>query len=239
MIHRVLKQAYRWGMVSRNVAELVDAPKRTFPEVSTWSPEQVRRFFAVSDQDEYAALWRLALLCGMRRGELLELMWEDIDLERGMLAVRRTLSRGRGGDWVLGQPKTQSGRRAIALPESCVAALRKHRSAQNSQRLRLGELWLNGGFVFTGHSGQVLHVNVLVTRFKRLIKQAGLPDLRFHDLRHTSATLLLGQGVHPKIVQERLGHADIAMTLNRYSHVTPDMQRQAADTPDAAFREVG
>lgn len=182
---------------------------------------------------------RLALLCGLRRGELLGLMWEDIDLERGMLAVQRTLSRGRGGDWVLGQPKTQSGCRAIALPESCVAALRKHRAAQNSQRLRLGELWVDGGFVFTGHSGQVLHVNVLVTRFKRLIRSASLPDLRFHDLRHTSATLLLGQGVQPKIVQARLGHAGIAGTLNRYSHVTPDMQRAAADTLDAAFREVG
>jgi integrase len=156
-----------------------------------------------------------------------------------MLAVRRTLSRGKGDDWVLGQPKTQSGRRAIALPESCVSALRKHRAKQNSQRLRLGELWQDSGFVFTGQLGQTLHVNVLVTQFKRLIRQAGLPDLRFHDLRHTSATLLLAQGVHPKIVQERLGHGDISMTLNRYSHVTPDMQRAAADTLDAAFRDAG
>jgi integrase len=110
--------------------------------------------------------------------------------------------------------------------------------AENSQPLRLGELWRDTGFVFTGQLGQPLHVNVLVTRFKRLIRQANLPDLRFHDLRHTSATRLLGQGVHPKIVQERLGHADIRMTLNRYSHVAPDMQRSAADTLDTAFREV-
>jgi integrase len=238
MVYRVLKQAYRWGMVSRNVAELVDAPRRTFPEVVTWNMEQVATFFAVSDESDLAALWRLALLTGMLRGELLGLMWEDIDLERGMLAVRRTLSRGKGGDWVLGQPKTQSGRRAIALPESCVASLRKHRARQNSQRLKLGELWQDSGFVFTGQLGQVLHVNVLVTQFKRLIRQAVLPDLRFHDLRHTSATLLLAQGVHPKIVQERLGHADISMTLNRYSHVTPDMQRSAADTLDAVFTKV-
>jgi integrase len=239
MVYRVLKQAYRWGMVARNVAELVDAPRRTFPEVTTWSLAQVSTFFAVSDEHDLAALWRLALLTGMRRGELLGLMWEDLDLERGMLAVRRTLSRGKGGDWVLGQPKTQSGRRAIALPESCVSALRKHRARQNSQRLKLGELWQDSGFVFTGQLGQALHVNVLVTHFKRLIRQSGLPDLRFHDLRHTSATLLLAQGVHPKIVQERLGHADISMTLNRYSHVTPDMQRAAAETLDAVFTKVG
>jgi integrase len=238
MVFRVLKQAYRWGMVSRNVAEMVDAPRRTFPDVVTWNMGQVATFFAVSDDHYLAALWRLALLTGMRRGELLGLMWEDIDLERGMLAVRRTMSRGSGGDWVLGQPKTASGRRAIALPESCVASLRKHRAKQNSQRLRLGELWQDSGFVFTGQQGQALHVNVLVTQFKGLIRKAGLPDLRFHDLRHTSATLLLAQGVHPKIVQERLGHADISMTLNRYSHVTPDMQRSAADTLDAVFTQV-
>jgi integrase len=102
----------------------------------------------------------------------------------------------------------------------------------------LGEPWQDSGFVFTGQLGQVLHVNVLVTQFRRLVRQSGLPDLRFHDLRRTSATLLLAQGMHPTIVQERLGHADIAMTLNRYSHVTPEMQRQAADVLDAAFREV-
>jgi integrase len=102
----------------------------------------------------------------------------------------------------------------------------------------LGELWQDSGFVFTGQLGQALRVIVLVTRFTRLIRQSGLPDLRFHDLRHTSATLLLAQGVHPKIVQEHLGHAGISMTLNRYSHVTPDMQRQAADTLDAVFRKV-
>jgi integrase len=110
MVHRVLKQAYRWGMVTRNVAVLVDAPRRTFPEVTTWNLEQVQRFFTHADESDLSALWRLALLTGMRRGELLGLMWEDIDLDRGMLAVRRTLSRGKGGDWVIGQPKTASGR---------------------------------------------------------------------------------------------------------------------------------
>lgn len=104
--------------------------------------------------------------------------------------------------------------------------------------LRMGGLWLDSGIVFTGQQGQSLHVNVLVVQFKRLIRQAELPDLRFHNLRHTNATLSQAQGVHPKIVQERLGHADIAMTLNRYSHMTPDMQRSAADSLDAAFTKV-
>jgi len=238
MLHRVLKQAERWGMVSRNVGSMVDAPRRTFPEITTWNLEQVNRFFAVSDRHDLAALWRLALLTGMRRGELLGLKWEDLDLDRGTLAVRRTLSRGKEGRWELGQPKTAAGRRSIALPASCVSSLRKHRARQNEERLRLGELWEDHGFVFTNRTGNMLHVNSLSQAFGKLTAASGLPVIRFHDLRHTSATLLLAQGVHPKIVQERLGHADITMTLNRYSHVTPDMQRMAADTLDAALSEA-
>jgi integrase len=235
MLHGALKQAVRWGMVARNVTEMVDAPRRTFPDITTWNAEQVGQFFEVSDQGDLGALWRLALLTGMRRGELLGLKWEDIDLDRGSLAVRRTLSRGKGGTWEIGQPKTATGRRSIALPQSCVTALRKHRVAQNTERLRLGELWEDNDFVFTNRTGGPLHVNSMMLQFRKLTEAAGLPKIRFHDLRHTSATLLLAKGVHPKIVQERLGHADISMTLNRYSHVTPDMQRLAADTLDEAF----
>jgi integrase len=235
VLHRTLKQAVRWGLVPRIVTEMVDAPRRTFPEITTWNAEQVTTFLEAGDQHDLAALWRLALLTGMRRGELLGLKWEDLDLERGTLAVRRTLSRGNGGTWELGHPKTASGRRSIALPKSCVSALRKHRVNQNIERLRLGELWEDHGFVFTNRTGGPLHANSLALQFGKLAKATGLPKIRFHDLRHTSATLLLAQGVHPKIVQERLGHADISMTLNRYSHVTPDVQRLAADALDEAF----
>lgn len=239
IIHRALKQAMRWGLVERNVSEMIDAPRRTLPDVTTWNAKQTAAFLAAGDSSNLAALWRLALLTGMRRGELLGLMWDDLDLERGTLSVRRTLSRGKGGTWELGQPKTASGRRSIALPPSCVAALRKQRAAQNAERLRLGPVWEDHGFVFTNETGGPLHVNSLVGRFRKLTMVAGVPSIRFHDLRHTSATLLLAEGVHPKIVQERLGHADISMTLNRYSHVTPGMQRQAADTIDAAILAAG
>jgi integrase len=235
VIHRALKQALRWGMVERNVADLVDAPRRTLPDVTTWDATQAAAFLRAADADELAALWRLALLCGLRRGELLGLMWDDLDLDRGTLSVRRTLSRGKGGTWELGQPKTGSSRRSIALPASCIAALRRHKVRQNAERLRLGAAWQDRGFVFTNASGGPLHVNSLMDRFARLVACAGVPRIRFHDLRHTCATLLLAEGVHPKIVQERLGHSDISMTLNRYSHVTPGMQRQAADILDAAL----
>lgn len=235
VIHRALKQAMRWGLVDRNVSEMTDAPRRTLPDVQTWGAKQAAAVLAAGDGTDLAALWRLALLCGMRRGELLGVKWEDIDLDHGTVAVRRTLSRGKGETWELGQPKTASGRRSIALPTSCVAALRKHRARQTEDRLRLGAVWEDHGFVFTNSTGGPLHVNSLVGRFGRVVKAAGVPTIRFHDMRHTSATLLLAEGVHPKIVQERLGHADISMTLNRYSHVTPGMQRRAADALDAAI----
>jgi integrase len=151
------------------------------------------------------------------------------------LAVRRTLSRGKGGTWELGQPKTTSGRRSISLPDSCVVTLRKHRAAQNAERLRLGPLWEDNGFVFTNDLGGPLPVNSLMSQYEKLITTAEVPRIRFHDLRHTSATLLLAQDIHPKIVQERLGHADIGMTLNRYSHVTPSMQWEAAEALDKAI----
>ena len=134
-----------------------------------------------------------------------------------------------GGVWELGPPKTNAGRRLIAPPASWVSAL------QNVKRLRLGALWEDNNFVFTNCTGGPLQVNSLALQFKKPTELANLPTIRFHDLRHTSATLLLAQGVHAKIVQERLGHSDISMTLNRYSHVTPDMQRTAANKLDAAF----
>jgi integrase len=234
-LHGAFNQAVRWGFLDRNPCTLVDPPRRTTPETNTWSLEQTRIVLAAGDTGELAALWRLALLCGIRRGELLGLKWEDVDLERGVLSVRRTLSRGNGGTWVLSEPKTASSRRQIALPETCVVALRQHRTRQLEQRLVLGPIWEDHGFVFTGRNGAPLHVNSLDAHFRRLIADAEVPKIRFHDLRHTCATLLLAEDVHPKIVQERLGHADISMTLNRYSHVMPDMQRKAADTLDAAL----
>jgi integrase len=238
VLHRALHQAMRWELVPRNVSEMVDPPRRKTPEAKTWDAKQVAAVLAVAENTPLAAVWRLALLTGMRRGELLGLKWDDIDLDKKTLAVRRTLSRGKGGTWELGQPKTTSGRRSISLPDSCVVTLRKHRATQNAERLRLGPLWEDQGFVFTNHTGGPLHVNSLVYQYEKLITTAGVPRIRFHDLRHTSATLLLAQDIHPKIVQERLGHADIGMTLNRYSHVTPSMQREAADALDKAIQDA-
>ena len=235
-LHRALDQGERWGLINRNVCELVTSPRRATPEMQTWNADQVAAVLRVAEGDDLDALWRLALLTGMRRGELLGLMWQDIDLEAGTLAVRRTLSRGVGGTWELGTPKSAAGKRSIALPTLAIEALRRHRIRQLERQLSLGPIWGSGGFVFTNETGGALHVNTLVRRYEGLVKAAGVPRIRFHDLRHTSATLLLSKGIHPKIVQERLGHSSISMTLDRYSHVTRDMQQQAADAFDDLLR---
>lgn len=235
VLHRALGQAVRMRVIDRSVADLVDPPRSVKPDVKAWDVREVVRFLDVGDTSDLAALWRLALLGGLRRGELLGLKWDDVDLERGTLAVRHSLIRGNASTWELGAPKTASGRRTIALDKTCVAALRKQRAAQNAERLRLGPIWNDQGFIFANETGGPLHANTVVLRFKRLAAAAGVTPIRFHDMRHTCATLALVHGVHPKVVQERLGHSNIAMTLDRYSHVTPGLQREAADMIAAAL----
>lgn len=231
VLHAALKDAVRWGLLTRNVTEFVSPPRKAGPVCNAWSQEQAAAFLAVTDQGDDAALWRLALFTGMRRGEILALRWQDVDLARKVVAVRHTFSRGASG-FEMGEPKSAHGRRSIAVPDSVVKSLHKHRIAQLAHRVHLGELYTDNDMVFATPTGEPLPPNTLASRFRRLTAKAGVPKIRIHDLRHTSATLMLANNVHPKIVQERLGHADVSMTLNRYSHVTMDMQREAADQLD-------
>ncbi|MEO8287123.1 MAG: tyrosine-type recombinase/integrase [Chloroflexota bacterium] len=231
VLHRALAQAMRWGLLNRNVTELVDLPREATPEYITWNEAQVNTFLSTAQGDPLEAFWRLALLTGMRRGEMLGLRWDDIDMKRGTLSVQRTLSRDAGGAFSLGTPKSAHGKRSIALPKSLVEAFRKLRVQQTERRLAT-KGYQDHGFVFANEIGEPLHPNSVSYRFKKLVAEAGVPPLRIHDLRHTSATLMLANNIHPKIVQERLGHSNISMTLDRYSHVTMDMQRNAADQLD-------
>jgi integrase len=232
-LHKALKEAAADGLVPRNVAGLVRAPRPAGQETNPLTPEQARALLKTASSERLAALYVLAVTTGMRQGELLGLKWEDIDLNAGTLRVRRTLSTAIGGGFGFSPPKTAKGRRNIRLPESALSSLRNHREAQLEKRDGITGLWEDHGLVFTTHVGTPISRQDLITRsFKPLLQRAGLPNIRFHDLRHTCATLLLCRGVHAKLVQELLGHATISVTLDTYSHVLPSMGDHTATAMD-------
>ena len=224
-----LQQGLRWDLVFRNVAQNVDKPRVPKRSMTVLTAEQADQFLAAAEQSKYYALYVLALTTGMRRGELFALKWDDVDLDAEALSVRGTLTHV-GGAPTVTEPKTSSGRRRIELPAMAVDALRNHRKALMAHGLRASP------WVFPCKNGNPLDAHNVVHRsFHPLLKTAGLPRIRFHDLRHTAATLMLLRGLHPKVVQERLGHGSIAITMDTYSHVLPSMQKEAAESIDALF----
>ena len=180
-------------------------------------------------------LYILAVHTGLRQGELLGLKWDDVDLEDGTLQVRRALTTEKGGP-VLAAPKTKGSRRSVKLTKTASGVLRSHLKRQLGEIDAAGPLWRENGLIFASEVGEPLNRRYITThRFKPLLKHAGLPQIRFHDLRHTCATLLLSKNVNPKVVSEMLGHATIAITLDTYSHVLPDMQDGAAKAMEEAL----
>jgi integrase len=215
------------------VADLVTPPRVERIDMQVLSPEQSRRLLEEATGDRLEALYVLALTTGMRQGEILALHWRDIDLDRRTVNVHLTVHRVRD-TFLFTEPKTPSSRRQIVLTEAATSALRRHRAAQVEERLRTGDRLEDADLVFTNHEGRPIDAsNLLRHCFHPLLSRAGLPKVRFHDLHHTAATLLLGQGVHAKIVSEMLGHSNIAITMDLYSHVTPTMQREAARALDS------
>jgi integrase len=207
--------------------------------MATLSDSQAKQFLAAVKDDRFAALYVLALTTGMREGELLGLRWQDLDLDRATLQVRMNVQEA-DGKFIVAETKTAYSRRSIALTKKAVAALRQHRAKQDKDRMALGDAWnAKLDLVFPNRLGGIMIPDNLAKRsFKRALGKIGLPlDVRFHDLRHTAATLLLSRGVHPKVVSEMLGHADISITLRVYAHVTPHMQQAAVQVMDALFDE--
>jgi integrase len=237
VLRRALTQAERWGLVTRNVAKLTEPPRIPKQEVRPLSPQQVRQFLVAIEGDRLEALYLVALGVGMRQGEILGLAWRDIDLETGTITVRQALQRI-AGKLELVEPKSATSHRVVPAPRIVLEALRAHRMRQLEARLLAGSRWHEDrrDLVFTTSVGTPMDGVAVTRRFKSIVAAAGLPDQRFHDLRHACASLLLAQGVAPRVVMETLGHSQISLTLNTYSHVIPALGREAADRMDAMLR---
>jgi len=229
ILHHALAQAARWGLVSQNVADLVTPPRVPRYEARTLTAQQARTLLAAVRGDALEALYVLALYTGLRQGELLGLRWADVDLERGRLAVRGTLGRDATGTLAVAETKTARSRRQVPLAPSAVTALRAHGARQAEARLRAGPAWQGTDLIFTEADGRPLNSRELLRgHWYPLLARAGLPRIRFHDLRHTVATLLLEEGVHPRVAADALGHSTTALTLNTYSHVSATVAAEAA-----------
>lgn len=229
VIRRALNVAVRWQVLAANPAVLVDAPQARPHEFVPLSAVQARRLIHAAKQDRMQARWLVGLALGLRQGEALGLWWEDIDLNAGLLRVRRALQRQRGGGLVFTDPKTQRSKRTLPLPAPLLTALRDHQQQQAKEQITAGSLWRGSPCVFTTPVGTPIDPRNDYREFKKLLAHAELPSVRLHDLRHTAASLLLAQGVPARVVMEILGHSAIALTMNTYSHVAPEVSREAAD----------
>jgi integrase len=231
LIHRALEDAVDQGLMTRNVADLRSArpPKLEKTERGVWTPENLRVFLTAMAADRLAALWLLLATTGLRRSEALGLPWRALDLESGQLTVVQRLVTVAGKPTIRLGTKSPAGRRSIALDPATVAALKAHRARQLQERLGCGEGWQDHGLVFTREDGTPLRPTQLTRLFARLAREAGLPDLTLHGLRHTYATASLQAGVPVKVVSQRLGHANTAITSDLYQHVLKAMDAEAAN----------
>ena len=237
LLAEALGYAVKMGLLSRNVAQATEAPRADNKVMPTLAPEAVPRFLEAAQESPYYTLFYLLLHTGLRRGEALALRWKNVDLGLASLGVSAYLSVTEtayklGGTCIIKEPKTSKSRRRIALSPSLGLVLRQHRSAQEVQRALLGKPLTDEDFVFAHPDGTLLDPSTVSHTFNKIIRKAGLPHIRLHDLRHTHASLLLQAGVHIKVVQERLGHSSIRVTLDTYSHVLGGLQEAAAQRFD-------
>jgi integrase len=234
ILRAALNDALKWGLVHRNVATLVDGPTVSYREVDVPTPEEARNLLQAGEGHRLGTLFTLCLATGLRQGEALGLRWSDVDLESGSVSVRQSLQR-LNKQFVFGAPKTRGSRRDIPLPDVALNALRSHHAGQSEERLSVGVAWQYPDLVFTTALGQPLQGSTVTRSFQELLARAGLRRLRFHDLRHACASLLLAQGAHPRVIMETLGHSRIDLTMNTYAHVIPALRREAATMIDTAL----
>jgi len=231
VLRNALNQAMRWSAIGRNVASLARAPHVPEREFHALAPASARCVLEAVKGDRLEALFTVALACGLRQGEALGLRWQDVAWEGGTLTIQRTLQRI-DRQYRFLEPKTARSRRTIALPMPVAASLRRHHARQLEERLNMPQAWEGeawGGLVFADELGRPLSGFHVSRRFKKLLALAGLPAMRYHDLRHGAASLMAAQGVPARVAMEILGHAQISTTMNVYAHVAPELQKEAAE----------
>lgn len=230
-LRTALSHAVRWGYISRNPAAVIDGPRVEPYEAQAFSVHESRKFLDAIKGDRLEALYSVALTIGLRQGEALGLRWQDIDLQLGTLQVTKQLQRI-NGEFQLVEPKTKRSRRILALPGIAVRHLQEHHSRQQAERARSAVKGNDWGLVFTTTEGRPLDGTVVSHQFHRILDRAGLPQRRFHDLRHSCATLLEAQNVSARVAMEILGHSQISVTMNMYTKVVTALKRDAADRID-------
>jgi integrase len=237
VLHNALRQAVRQNLLARNVCDLANVPTPLDYEPQPLTPEQAHQLLRVAREHRFEVLLIVAIATGMRRGELIGLHWQDINFDERCLNVQRSVSRLSGHGIVESRPKTKSGRRKIMLPAFAIVALKRQREQQQEVREKAGSTWKEKDIVFCNKFGDYIEPSRLHENYKRLLKKAGLPDIRIHDLRHSAASYLAMLKVHPKIVQEILGHSNVSITLNIYSHMFPSEHEEAMGKMDSLFKE--
>ena len=230
--HRVfreaLKHAVKWQLLMRNVCDAVDPPRPRRKEMSTLVGADIQRFLDAASGSPYGPVFFLALYTGMRRSELMGLKWSAVDFRHKTISVTQTIVRITGQGLKTMEPKTSRSRRLVSLPPDAVALLAGMKAKRLEDLESLGMVWKESDYVFCRIDGSLIDPDTITHVFADIIKQAGLPHIRFHDLRHTHATMMMEQGVNPKTVADRLGHASVVITLDTYSHVLPGLQEEAA-----------
>ena len=233
VLRKALGDAERLGLVTRNVAKLVTPPSPERREVEALSPGQARAILKAVAEDPIAPVVELALMMGARQGEVLGLTWSAVDFDASTITIRQTIARDpeAPNGWRLDGVKTSRSRRTLAAPAALMQSLRAHHARQTEERLRVGQHWRNGecDLVFTDEWGGPLGGARVTRRFQELLEEAGLPRMRFHDLRHAAASLMLASGEQVRVVMQRLGHAQVSTTMDIYAHVLPEQDRSAAE----------
>ena len=239
LLHKALDNAVKWNLIIRNVCDAVTPPRVPKTEKQVLPVSQARLLLEHVKQNRLETLLALAITTGMRRGEILALRWSDVDLVEGNLQIKRTVDYIPHYGYVESEPKTATGRRKVMLAPFVVEMLNAHRAKQMEDRYKVGDKWVDKNLVFCGLEGNFFNPNYLLRVFKKVLIASGLPHMHFHDLRHSAATILLSMNVHPKVVQELLGHSSITITMDLYSHVLPSMQQEVIDKMGDAFQLLG